>query len=128
GQLAGGLAGGAFVNESIKRTYGLFGDFTLGYDNFLFASFSGRQDYTSTLSSDNNSYFYPSFGLSFLFSDLLNFDALNFGKLTYSNATVYNDLGPYQVNETYAQQAGFPYSSTGLNGFVVSGTAVDKDV
>ncbi|UPS90323.1 SusC/RagA family TonB-linked outer membrane protein [Bizionia sp. M204] len=128
GQLAGGLTGGAFVNESIKRTYGLFGDFTLGYDNFLFASFSGRQDYTSTLSSDNNSYFYPSFGLSFLFSDLLNFDALNFGKLTYSNATVYNDLGPYQVNETYAQQAGFPYSSTGLNGFVVSGTAVDKDV
>ncbi|SEA27167.1 SusC/RagA family TonB-linked outer membrane protein [Bizionia paragorgiae] len=128
GQLAGGLVGGAFVNERVKRTYGLFGDFSLGYDNFLFASFSGRQDYTSTLSSDNNSYFYPSFGLSFLFSDLLNFDALNFGKVTYSNATVYNDLGPYSINETYGQQAGFPYSSTGLNGFVVSGVAVDTNV
>lgn len=128
GQLAGGLTGGAFVSEFQKRTYGFFGDFTVGYDNFLFASFSGRQDYTSTLSDDNNSYFYPSYGLSFLFSDMLNFDALNFGKLTYSNATVYNDLGPYAINETFSQQAGFPYSSTGLNGFVVSGVAVDSDI
>src|SRR5690606_29866653 len=41
---------------------------------------------------------------------------------------VYNDLGAYAINETYSQQAGFPYSSTGLNGFVISGTAVDADV
>src|SRR5690606_8091759 len=35
---------------------------------------------------------------------------------------------PYSINETYGQQAGFPYSSTGLNGFVVSGVAVDTNV
>jgi TonB-linked SusC/RagA family outer membrane protein len=116
------------VNESQKKTYGLFGDVTVGYDDMLFLNLSGRNDWTSTLDENNNSYFYPSVGLSFSFADLLEFDDLNYGKFTVSNSTVYNDVGPYAINETYSQQLGFPYSSTGLNGFVIAGTAVDASV
>jgi len=128
GQLVGGLAGSAFVNQSERKTYGVFGDFAFGYDNFLTLSLTGRNDWTSTLDSNNNRYFYPSAGLSFVFSELIDFEPLDYGKFTVSNATVYNDLGAYQINETYGRQVGFPYSSTGLNGFVVPGTAVSPEV
>jgi len=128
GQLQGGLSDGAFVNEKQKKTYGLFGDVTVGYDDILYLNVSGRNDWTSTLDKNNNSYFYPSVGLSFSFADLLEFDDLNYGKFTVSNSIVYNDVGPYDINETYSQQVGFPYSSTGLNGFVIAGTAVDASV
>ena len=88
-------------------TYGFFGDFTLGYNNFVFLNFSGRNDWTSTLAPGSNSYFYPSVGLSFVATDafdaLKNNDILTFAKVTLSNSTVYNDLEPYKLNETYSQ-------------------------
>ncbi len=127
--LTGGLTGGAFVNEEQLRTYGIFANLNFGYDNFLFLELTGRNDWTSTLSKDNNSYFYPAFGLSFVFSELLNSkDVLNYGKFTFSNSTVYNAIRPYAIAETFSSQVGFPYATSGLNGFVVSGTAVDSDI
>ena len=79
--------------------YGFFGDFTLGYNNFVFLNFSGRNDWTSTLAPGNNSYFYPSVGVSFVATDafeaLKNNNILSFAKVTLSNSTVYNDLAPY---------------------------------
>jgi outer membrane receptor protein involved in Fe transport len=118
------------VDESIKRVYGFYGDFTFGYKNYLFLNFSGRNDWTSTLAEGNNSYFYPSFGASFVFTDaidaLKNNEVLSFGKVTVSNSTVYNDLDPYQINETYSQSTGFPFG--GVNGFYLSPEAVDANI
>jgi hypothetical protein len=34
--------------RGLKRNYGFFGDFTLGFKNYVFLSFSGRNDWTST--------------------------------------------------------------------------------
>ncbi len=118
------------LNESEKRTYGFFGDFTLGYNNYLFLNFSGRNDWTSTLDADNNSYFYPAVGLSFVASDAFEIikagDIITFAKITASNSTVYNDLAPYQISESYSQSGSFPFG--GVNGFFLTGTAVDSEI
>ena len=39
---------------------------------------------------------------------------------------MYNDLGAYQLNETYSQHPSFPMGS--INGFVLSGTTVDANI
>jgi len=130
GSLAGALGGGAFVDEYEKRTYGFFGDFTLGYNNYLFLNFSGRNDWTSTLDKDNSSYFYPAVGLSFVATDALEIlkagDILTFAKVTASNSVVYNDLDPYQISEKFYQSAAFPYGS--INGFYLGNTTVDSEI
>ncbi|MFC2151684.1 SusC/RagA family TonB-linked outer membrane protein [Bacteroidota bacterium] len=119
-----------FVNEEEKRSFGYFGDFTLGYNNYVFLNFAGRYDWTSTLAPENNSYFYPSVGLSFVATDafeiLKSGDILTMAKITASNSTVYNDLIPYGITETYTQENGFPYG--GQNGFYKTRTAVDKEI
>ncbi|WP_289055543.1 SusC/RagA family TonB-linked outer membrane protein [Carboxylicivirga marina] len=118
------------VDEIEKRTYGFFGDFTLGYKNWAFLTLTGRQDYTSTLSKDDNSYFYPAVGLSVVLTDAIDVlkdnEFLSYAKVTLSNSTVYNDLDPYQINERYAQSNSFPFGS--LNGFYKSTTAVDANI
>ncbi len=53
-------------------------------------------------------------------------DILTFAKITGSNSTVYNDLSPYKINESFSQQAGFPFGS--INSFVLSGIAVDENI
>src|SRR5690606_5359607 len=98
--------------------------------NYLFLNFSGRNDWTSTLAKGNNSYFYPAVGLSFVVTDaiesLKNNEILSSAKVTVSNSTVYNDLSPYRINETYSQSTGYPFG--GVNGFFLSNTAVDANI
>jgi len=118
------------VDQYEEINYGFFGDFTLGYNNYLFLNFSGRNDWTSTLSKENRSYFYPAVGLSFVATDafeiLKSGDILTMMKVTASNSTVYNDLTPYRISETYQQSGAFPFGD--VNGFFLSNTAVDKNI
>ncbi|NOQ26101.1 MAG: SusC/RagA family TonB-linked outer membrane protein [Bacteroidales bacterium] len=130
GSVTGALINDAMVDGHEKRTFGFYGDFTLGYNNYLFLNFSGRNDWTSTLDKDNRSYFYPSVGLSFVATDafeiLKSGDILTFAKVMASNSTVYNDLMWYQISERYSQEVGFPYG--GVNGFDLDNTAVDSEI
>ncbi|RSK42078.1 SusC/RagA family TonB-linked outer membrane protein [Mangrovimonas spongiae] len=117
------------VDEQEKRTYGFFADVTLGYRDFIYLNASGRQDYTSTLNPDDNSYFYPAIGLSFVVSEA--FPSIKEGpidllKISANNSTVYNDLPIYQINERYAQSGSFPFGT--INGFFAPGTFVDPDI
>jgi outer membrane receptor protein involved in Fe transport len=116
------------IDESKKRTYGFFGDATLGFSDYLFLNIAGRYDFTSTLPEDDNNYFYPNFGLSFVLSEALEGmrDTDTYMRFTLSNSTTYNDLGPYQINETFSQAEGFPYGP--LNGFEQSPVAVDPNI
>ncbi|MGO2356703.1 MAG: SusC/RagA family TonB-linked outer membrane protein [Mesonia sp.] len=119
----------AVVNEDTYRTYGYLGQLNFGYNDYLFLDVSGRYDYTSSLPSDENSYFYPGVGLSFIATDAIpsiKGNVLNYLKITANNSTVYNDLKPYEAVENYLQPAYFPFANT--NGFTIQGTAVDSDI
>lgn len=78
---------------SQRRINALYAFGQLSYKNYLFVDFTGRNDWSSTLPANNNSYFYPSFSTSFVFTDAfkLNSDILSFGKLRASWAQVGND-------------------------------------
>ena len=116
------------VDEYKKRTYGFFTDITVGFADFLYLNLAGRYDKTSTLPADDNGYFYPAIGLSFVLSDAISSigDGGTYLKLTATNSTVYNDLSPYEINETYSQSGSFPFGS--LNGFFQGGRAIDSEI
>jgi len=82
-----------------KRLFGLYGEFRASYKNFLYLNVTGRNDWTSTLPIENRSYFYPSVGGSFVFSELMpNRNIMSFGKLRASWARVGKDAAPYVTN------------------------------
>lgn len=74
---------------------------SVGYKDFLFLDASLRNDISSSLPVDNNSYVYPSVSGSFVFSDLLGFKPLSFGKLRASYAIAGSDFAPYQISDIY---------------------------
>ncbi len=90
--------------QSDKIIYSGYGSVSLGYENYLFMDITGRNDWSSTLPENNNSYFYPSFGGSFVFTDAFKIprNILSFGKLRASYAIVGNDTKPYQLIPTYS--------------------------
>ncbi len=54
-----------------KKINSLYGFGQVGYKNVLFLDVTGRNDWSSTLPIDNNSYFYPSVTLSAIISDMI---------------------------------------------------------
>ncbi len=96
-----------------KTVRSLYGRASLGWRDLVFLEVTGRNDWSSALPANNNSYFYPSVGGSFVFSELTR-DALpflSFGKLRGSWAQVGSDLNPYQLALTY-QVNQFKYGNT----------------
>ncbi len=111
----------AFNNETQRRLVGFFGSLNMGYDNMLFLTLTGRNDWSSTLPKKNNSFFYPSAGLSFVFTELESFkgnrDVLSYGKLRASVAQVGKDASPYKIRPFYTNSlttgGGFRYDFSG---------------
>lgn len=91
---------------------------TLGYKETVFLDWTVRNDWSSALPVDNNSYLYPSVGATFVFSELTEsaLPFLSYGKLRGSWAQVGSDLGAYQTALTYA------VAPTSWNGNPLSGT------
>lgn len=84
------------------RNYGYFADLTLGFNNYLFLELTGRNDYTSTLSRNNRSYFYPSVSLSYIFSDQFKLpDWWTYGKVKASWAKIGKDGDPYSITNGF---------------------------
>ena len=84
--------------QSRKRIRGLYGSLSVGYKDFVYLDFTGRNDWSSTLPADNNSYFYPSVGLSFIPTEMLKISSDKFfGKIRTSFAQVGNDTYPYRL-------------------------------
>ena len=90
--------------ESEKRINSLYGSAQFAYNNYFFVDVTGRNDWSSTLPADNNSYFYPSVSTSLIFTDIvpqLRSNALSYGKLRGSWTKVGNDADPYQLAAVY---------------------------
>ena len=86
-----------------RRLVGLYGDLMLSYDEMLFVNVTARNDWTSTLPIGNNSFFYPSVNLGFVFTEAIEpTDFLSFGKLRASWAQVGKDTDPYLIGQTYS--------------------------
>ncbi|MEL7250618.1 MAG: SusC/RagA family TonB-linked outer membrane protein [Bacteroidota bacterium] len=90
-----------------KKIASVFGDFTFAYRKWLFVNFSARNDWSSTLPAQNNSFFYPGLNLSTVFTSWLQQrenPALTFAKLRASASLTGNDAGVY-LTDTYFRPA-----------------------
>ncbi len=83
------------LEKKIRSMYGLV---SFGFKNRYFLEATLRNDNSSTLIQGNNSYWYPSFSASYVFSDDLKWKPLSYGKLRLSYAQAGSDLGVYQTN------------------------------
>jgi TonB-linked SusC/RagA family outer membrane protein len=92
---------------SRRDLFGVYGDFSFDYKNFLFLNVTGRNDWSSTLPVSNNSYFYPSASASFVLTEafsnwgIVKKDILSYAKLRANYANVGSDEDPYQLSFTY---------------------------
>ncbi|WP_214229149.1 SusC/RagA family TonB-linked outer membrane protein [Pedobacter sp. B4-66] len=87
--------------KSIRSVYG-----SANFDifNAVYLNLTGRNDWSSTLSKENRSYFYPSASLSTMVSDYIKMPkALDYLKLYTSWAKVSDDLAPYSIASTYTK-------------------------
>jgi TonB-linked SusC/RagA family outer membrane protein len=120
-------------NTSLRRLWGVYGQISLAYNNYLFLELTGRQDRSSTL---KNAYFYPSVNASVVLTDALKIqsDILSFAKVRAAYAKVGNDAPPYSLDNTYLLAAvgnnvssyAFPYGSTA--GFAVNTVLGNKEL
>ncbi|MCM5662785.1 SusC/RagA family TonB-linked outer membrane protein [Galbibacter mesophilus] len=86
------------LQKEIRSFYSLV---SLGYDGTYFIDASIRNDNSSALPEQNNSYWYPSVSGSVVFSELINWKPLSFGKIRASYAQAGSDLSPYQTSVYY---------------------------
>lgn len=79
------------------RVNSVYATADLGWRNQIFLNLTGRNDWFSTLSPQNNSFFYPSITLSWVFADSFKLpDWLTFGKVRASYASASNGTDPYR--------------------------------
>jgi TonB-linked SusC/RagA family outer membrane protein len=86
-----------------KEVQSLYARGTFGYKDLIYVDWSARNDWSSALPKTNNSYFYPSIGTSFVFSELTEsaIPVLSFGKLRGSYAQTGSDLAAYRTSLLY---------------------------
>ena len=89
---------------------GYLGRATLGYDRFLYLDLSGRYDISSTLPSDNNSFFYPAATASLIWTELAEISGWDYGKLRLNYAQVGNDAPMQSLQNVYS--IGTPFAGT----------------
>ncbi|MBE8719982.1 SusC/RagA family TonB-linked outer membrane protein [Sphingobacterium pedocola] len=95
------------TTPSEKQINSIFATAELNYDGVWFLNLTGRNDWSSALSKENRSFFYPSINTSLIVTDLLSKSGSSlpswwsFGKIRASYAAVGNDLDPFQLYNTY---------------------------
>lgn len=94
-----------------KKKQAVYGTASVGYKDFIYMDVTGRNDWSSALPSDNRSYFYSSYGVSFVLTELVKSipkDWLSYAKVRGSYAKVGNDTGFDQLLN------GFSYNTSYL--------------
>ncbi|URC13172.1 SusC/RagA family TonB-linked outer membrane protein [Flavobacterium sp. B183] len=91
--------------RAMKRNVGVFADVTLSYRDYLFLNATARNDWSSSLPKERNSYFYPSVSASAVITDAFNIqsDILTFAKLRASFAKVGRDVPAEFLKISYNQ-------------------------
>ena len=88
------------------RLIGFYGDLNVGYKDFAFIGVTGRNDYSSTFSRENRSYFYPGVSASLVFTEaipgLKDNKIFTSGKLRGAAATVGREAPVYSTDTYFA--------------------------
>jgi len=88
-----------------RRTKSVYSFLNLSWDDYLFLELTGRNDWSSTLPPESNSYFYPSFSLSFVATEAFPIQEkiswLNFIKIRGGIAQTASDADPYKTEFYY---------------------------
>lgn len=118
--------------EKIRRI-GLFANVDFDYKRMVYLTLTARNDWSSTLPTNNNSYAYPGITLSWIFTELGDegkLGPLTFGKLraaygwTGKDASVYTIYDFYApttiVNPGYPDVNDFQFPANGVNSWSVS--------
>lgn len=127
-------------NSYESRLLGLYGNFKIGYNNFLFLEATGRNDWVSILNPPHNKFFYPSVSLSFVASDAIqalkdmkNLDYLKLrgswsrvGQVNLTSDPNSTTFGAYSLVPTYGQANGYPYQ--GVAGYTVGNQLVQPSL
>ncbi|WP_426585107.1 SusC/RagA family TonB-linked outer membrane protein [Mucilaginibacter sp. R-33] len=92
----------SFSYKALSRVNSYYGFTSFGYKDFLYLDFNARNDISSTLPINNNSYWYGGLSGSFVFTELMpKNDILTFGKLRLSAAKLGSDAPIYSIYQTY---------------------------
>jgi TonB-linked SusC/RagA family outer membrane protein len=118
----------SFSSESIskKAIYSYYGLGQFNFKDYLYFDATIRNDNSSALPKENNSYWYHSENMSLLFTKLLGINSKIFskGKIRGSYAKVGNDTSPYRTSAVYSvdQTVTLPYTVGSISGSLPSFT------
>jgi TonB-linked SusC/RagA family outer membrane protein len=125
------------------RIFGVYGNLLIGYKNMIFAEYSARNDWSSTLPAGNRGFFYQSGGLSFVPTELIKNtskakDWISYMKIRGNVGTVGGDPGAYRLFSTFLAspryddylEGNFPiqFPVIGLDGSTVSAYTLDNTI
>jgi TonB-linked SusC/RagA family outer membrane protein len=100
------------TNYLNKKVHSVYGFASLAWKDKIFLDITGRNDWSSTLPAQNNSFFYPSVSSSFILNELFALpSAVTYAKLRLSAAQVGNDTDPYKTSKYYGI-SDFPASAS----------------
>ena len=120
--------GEQFFNDftTKKRLVGVYGEARAAYKNLAYLTFTGRNDWSSTLPIDNRSYFYSSVSGALVFTELLpKNDILSFGKVRASWAQVGKDADAH-ATLTYLEKPINYGGYTGVGNVYTKGNSILK--
>jgi len=105
---------------SQRRLVSVFAQAILEYNKYLYVTLQGRNDWTSTIPQERNSFFYPSISTSFVYSDAFpSIGRFMTGKLRAAYAQVGRDARPYAYRSSLEAKTtangGYGYGFTGPN-------------
>jgi TonB-linked SusC/RagA family outer membrane protein len=91
------------------QVYSVFSSAQVGYKDVAFLNGTVRNDWSSTLPTQNRSYFYPSVSGSLILSEAFDIknEVLSYAKIRGGWSKVGKDADPYQLRNTYIFNAPF---------------------
>ena len=129
-QISNSSATPAVENEVIRRRiWGLYGNVEFRYKRYLTLTLNARNDWSSTLPTENRSFFYPGVNAAFVFTEafpsLKDNKFFSFGKVRMGLSQTGNDANPYLIYPIFAQTSiadgyrGLDFPLGGINAFSV---------
>jgi outer membrane receptor protein involved in Fe transport len=121
---------GSAESNTLQRLLGYYGQLSFAWRGYLYLEATGRADQSSTLSTNKNTFFYPSVNAGFVFTDAFHIDSkvLNYGKLRANISKVGTDAPPYLLANTFQKGsygnnvANFSFPDGAIAGFTLTPT------